>query len=93
MSELLAATAKEVASYANQCCYRSDGYEADVEALVLAKLIAVQKEAYERAAKVCETAEVPIAIDMWMGTKKTLTVATAIRLAGAIRALAKDVSK
>ena len=53
---------------------------------------AAQADAYERAAKVCETAEVPIAIDMWMGTKKTLTVATAIRLAGAIRALAKGLT-
>ena len=52
-----------------------------------------QADAFERAAKVCETAEVPIDIDVWMGTKKALTAATAIRLAGAIRALAKDVSK
>jgi hypothetical protein len=46
--------------------------------------------AFERSAKVCETAEVPIDIDVWMGTKKTLTAATAIGLADAIRALAKE---
>ena len=54
---------------------------------------AAQADAFERAAKVCETAEVPIAIDMWMGTKKTLTAATAIGLADAIRALAKEAIK
>jgi hypothetical protein len=51
---------------------------------------AAQADAYERSAKVCETAEVPIDIDVWMGTKKTLTAATAIGLADAIRALAKE---
>ena len=40
----------------------------------------------------CETAEVPIDIDVWMGTKKALTAATAIGLADAIRALAKEVT-
>lgn len=52
------------------------------------------KDAYQRGvaaereacAKVCETAEVPIDIDVWMGTKKALTAATAIGLASAIRA-------
>ncbi len=83
--EALEAAAKEVAEYANRCCHRSDGYEEDVEALVLAKLQAAQADAYERAAKVCETAEVPIDIDVWMGTKKALTAATAIGLATAIR--------
>ena len=51
---------------------------------------AAQADAFERAAKVCETAEVPIDIDVWMGTKKALTAATAIGLADAIRALAKE---
>ena len=40
----------------------------------------------EACAKVCETVEVPIDIDVWMGTKKALTAATAIGLASAIRA-------
>ena len=39
----------------------------------------------EACAKLCETAEVPIDIDVWMGTKKALTAATAIGLATAIR--------
>lgn len=39
----------------------------------------------EACATVCETAEVPIDIDVWMGTKKALTAATAIGLATAIR--------
>lgn len=39
----------------------------------------------EACAKLCETAEVPIDIDAWMGTKKSLTAATAIGLATAIR--------
>ncbi len=52
--EALEAAAKEVAEYANRCCHRSDGYEEDVEALVLAKLQAAQADAFERAAKVCE---------------------------------------
>ena len=51
---------------------------------------AAQADAYDRAAMVCETAEVPIDIDVWMGTKKALTAATAIGLADAIRALAKE---
>ncbi len=53
---------------------------------------AAQADAYERAAKVCETAGVPIDIDAWMGTKKALTAATATGLADAIRALAKEVT-
>ena len=48
---------------------------------------AAQAEAFERAAAVCETSEIPIDIDVWMGTKKALTAATAIGLATAIRAL------
>jgi hypothetical protein len=48
---------------------------------------AAQAEAFEQAAVVCETAEIPIDIDVWMGTKKALTAATAIGLAKAIRAL------
>lgn len=42
---------------------------------------------YEReaCANVCETAEVPIDIDVWMGTKKSLTAAIAIGLATEIR--------
>lgn len=39
----------------------------------------------EACAKLCETAEVPIDIDVWMGTKKALTAATAIGLSTAIR--------
>lgn len=39
----------------------------------------------EACAKVCETAEVAIDIDVWMGTKKALTAATAIGLATEIR--------
>lgn len=39
----------------------------------------------EACAKLCETAEVPIDIDVWMGTKKALTAATAIGLATEIR--------
>lgn len=41
----------------------------------------------ERCAKVVETAEVPIDIDIWCGTKKALTAATAIGLATKIRAM------
>lgn len=40
----------------------------------------------EAAAKVCETAEVPIDIEIWMGTKGSLSAATAKGLAAAIRA-------
>ena len=52
-------------------------------ALAVAK-IATEYER-EACAKLCETAEVPIDIDVWMGTKKALTAATAIGLATAIR--------
>ena len=55
--EALEASANEVAEYANQCCHRSDGYEEDVAALVLAKLQAAQADAFERAAKVCADAD------------------------------------
>jgi len=40
----------------------------------------------EACAKVCETAEVPIDISIWQGTKKSLSAATAMGLANAIRA-------
>lgn len=43
----------------------------------------------EACAKVAESAEIPIAIDVWMGTKKSLTAATAIGIADAIRARGK----
>ncbi|PKO45740.1 MAG: hypothetical protein CVU31_11635 [Betaproteobacteria bacterium HGW-Betaproteobacteria-4] len=48
----------------------------------IAEAVAAEREA---CAKVCETAEVPIDIDVWMGTKKALTAATAIGLATEIR--------
>ncbi|MTD32599.1 hypothetical protein [Paludibacterium denitrificans] len=40
----------------------------------------------EACARLCETAEIPINIDVWMRTKKELSEATAIGLAAAIRA-------
>ena len=53
------------------------------EALVRADERSVEREA---CAKVCETAEVPIDIGIWQGTKKSLSAATAMGLANAIRA-------
>ena len=47
----------------------------------------VERRTIERCALHCAIAEVPIDIDVWMGTKKALTAATAIGLATAIRAL------
>ena len=44
----------------------------------------------EACATVCETAEVPMDIEIWMGTKKSLSAATATGLAAAIRARTKD---
>jgi len=52
--EQIEAWAKEVADYANQCCHRSDGYEEQVEALVLAKLQAAMQYAYADAAYLCD---------------------------------------
>ena len=46
---------------------------------------AVAAKEREACAKLCETAEVPIDIDVWMGTKKSLTAATAIGLSTVIR--------
>ncbi len=46
----------------------------------------VRADEREACAKVCETAEVPIDIDVWQGTKKALSAATALGLAAAIRA-------
>ena len=40
----------------------------------------------EKCARICETAEVPLDISVWMGTKKDLTAATALGLAAIIRA-------
>lgn len=74
--EALEAAAKEIAEYANTCCYRGDGYEEDVAARVLAKLIAAQADAYERAAKVCD--------------ELYDSGGTAYGCADAIRALAKE---
>lgn len=46
-----------------------------------------QEEMRERCASLCETAEIPIDIAVWCGTKKELSAATANGLASAIRAL------
>jgi hypothetical protein len=46
----------------------------------------VRADEREACAEVCETAEVPIDIDVWQGTKKALSAATALGLAAAIRA-------
>ena len=95
--EALEASANEVAEYANQCCHRSDGYEEDVAALVLAKLQAAQADAFERSAKVCEEsaaayggiAEGPIATDYGKMVHEAMAVG-ASNCATIIRALAKE---
>lgn len=48
-----------------------------------AELVAASER--EACAKLCETEEVPIDIDVWMGTKKAITAATAIGLSTQIR--------
>jgi len=54
----------------------------DIEAF--ANLVAAHER--EECAKLCETAEIPIDIGIWKGTKKSLSAATAMGLANAIRA-------
>ena len=49
----------------------------------------VRADEREACAKVCETAEVPIDISIWQETKKSLSAATAMGLANAIRARSK----
>ena len=65
-------------------------FEVDILSGRSAKLEAfaelVRADEREACAKVCETAEVPIDIDVWQGTKKALSAATALGLAAAIRA-------
>jgi len=54
----------------------------DLEAF--ANLVAAHER--EECALLCETAEIPIDIGIWKGTKKSLSAATAMGLANAIRA-------
>lgn len=49
--------------------------------------LAIVQAALEAAAKVCATAEIPIDIDVWLGTKKELSAATANGLSVIIRAI------
>lgn len=66
------------------------GFEVDL--FYFARAIFRKGVNYEReaCAKVCETAEVPIDIEIWMGTKKSLSAATATGLAAVIRARTKE---
>jgi hypothetical protein len=52
--KLIEAWSKEVAERANRCCHRSDGYEEQVESLVLAKLQAAMQYAYADASYLCD---------------------------------------
>ena len=64
---------------------KCENLQPSTEALDAYVAEAVKKER-EANASLCETTEIPIDIDVWMGTKKALTAATAIGLAAAIRA-------
>lgn len=66
------------------------GFDVDLFELARAIYNCGVRDEREAAAKVCETAEVPIDIEIWMGTKKSLSAATAAGLAAAIRARTKD---
>ena len=50
----------------------------------------IERKTIERCAVVCESAEVPIDIAIWTGTKKALTAATANGIAVAIRKLGEQ---
>lgn len=52
--------AKELASEANECCYRSDGYEKRIEKSILQAFQEVRREAIEEAISVVESMIKPI---------------------------------
>lgn len=49
MREELADVARRLAEKANECCHRSDGYEEDMQAAILAALLAASEAATRRA--------------------------------------------
>lgn len=69
-------------------------HNADMQADLIAARIelatledATWNAAIEAAAVKCETADVPIGIEVWAGSKKAISAATATGLAGIIRSL------